>query len=114
MGKISAPVSISPDQVTGIFDCGVASLNEWLKRQALKNETTGASRTFVVCDGEQQVVGYYALATGSVIRREAPGKVRRGMPEPVPVLILGRLAVALPWQAAGIGSGLSKDLPTVT
>ncbi|MCH9689783.1 MAG: GNAT family N-acetyltransferase, partial [Gammaproteobacteria bacterium] len=83
-------------------------LDHWLKQCAIKNETEGASRTFVVHDN-QRVVGYYALATGSVAAHEAPGKIKRNMPNPIPVMVLGRLAVDLAWQKHGIGKGLLKD-----
>ena len=108
MGKITAPESISAAHILTDFDCGVSSLNDWLKRQALKNELSGASRTFVSCK-DQQVIGYYALAAGSVNRREAPGKIKRKMPEPIPVMILGRLAIDIQWQNKRIGQGLLKD-----
>lgn len=110
MGKITAPVPIAASHCLAAFDCGVVSLNEWLRRQALKNEIAGVSRTFVVCDADgATAVGYYALAVGSVIRQEAPGRIRREMPEPIPVMVLGRLAVALEWQGEGIGVGLLRD-----
>ena len=108
MGKITTPAPIAASHCIAAFDCGVVSLNEWLRRQALKNELAGASRTFVVCDGTT-VVGYYALAVGSVIRQGAPGRIRRGMPEPIPVMVLARLAVALDWQGKGLGIGLLRD-----
>ena len=108
MGKITAPAPIAASHLIAAFDCGVTSLNEWLRRQALKNEIAGASRTFVVCDGAT-VIGYYALAVGSVIRQGAPGRVRRGMPEPIPVVVLARLAVAPEWQGKGLGVGLLRD-----
>lgn len=90
------------------FDCGVSSLDQWLRRQALKNEALGASRTFVVCFGKE-VAGYYALATGSVLRQQAPGKIKREMPDPIPVMVLGRLAVDRKWQGSGLGSSLLRD-----
>ena len=105
---ISPPAPLTPEHLLAEFDCGVATLNEWLKRQALANEAMGASRTFVVCEG-RQVIGYYALATGSVRREEAPGQVKRRMPEPIPVIILGRLAVDRRWQGKQVGQGLLKD-----
>ena len=108
MGKITAPAPIGPGHILVGFDCDAPVLNDWLLRLALKNEETGASRTFVVCS-ERQVIGYYALAAGSVHRQEAPGKIRRGMPEPVPVMVLGRLAVDRRWQGQDIGRGLLKD-----
>lgn len=108
MGKISAPASLSSQHDARSFDCGIFSLDDWLRKQALKNEVSGVSRTFVVCDG-QRVVGYYALATGSVSRQQSPGKLRRKMPDPIPVIVLGRLAVDLHWHGKGIGTGLLKD-----
>ncbi len=108
MGKLTAPTAIDSEYNTDNFDCGIPSLDQWLRRQALKNEVSGASRTFVVCN-EKEVVGYYALATGSVIRQQAPGKIKRKMPDPIPVMVLGRLAVDRKWQGAGLGSGLLRD-----
>jgi len=108
MGKLTVPAPINMVHITDNFDCGVSSLDQWLRRQALKNEASGASRTFVVCFGKE-VVGYYALATGSVVRQEAPGKIKRKMPEPIPVMVLGRLAVDRHWQGSGPGSSLLRD-----
>ncbi|MDE8742662.1 GNAT family N-acetyltransferase [Pectobacterium polaris] len=86
------------------------SLDEWLKRKALKNQTIGASRTFVVCESSaNQVIGFYALATGSVQRQSVSGALRRNMPDPLPVLVLGRLAVDERYHRQGIGAGLLKD-----
>jgi GNAT superfamily N-acetyltransferase len=78
------------------------------KKRALKNNLMNASKTFVV-HKDNIVLGYYALATGSVTIDKAPGKVRRNMPNPIPVMILGRLAVHLDFQTLGIGKGLLKD-----
>jgi GNAT superfamily N-acetyltransferase len=83
-------------------------MNDWLRRRALPNETLGASRTFVICQ-DARVVGFYALATGSVSREEATDGTRRKMPEPIPVMVLGRLAIDVGWQKRGIGTGLLKD-----
>ncbi|MFK5892927.1 MAG: GNAT family N-acetyltransferase [Pseudomonadota bacterium] len=94
--------------MTDEFDCGEPVLNDWLRTRALKNENSGASRTFVVCQNNN-VAGYYVLATGSVMHQHAPSKVRRNMPEPIPVMILGRLAVSKQMQSAGLGRGLLKD-----
>src|SRR5258708_34104776 len=89
---VAAPEPLAPDHELDGFESGVASLDEWLKRRARRNEADGASRTFVVCAG-RRVVGYYCLAAGSGLHTAATGKVRRNMPDPVPVLLLGRLAV---------------------
>ncbi len=91
MADLAAPTPLLATHVTDEFDCGDPVINDWLQKQALKNESSGASRTFVVCQ-DNNVVGYYMLATGSVMHQHAPSKVRRNMPEPIPVIIFGRLA----------------------
>ena len=106
--SVGAPEHLTPDHNLSAFDCGHPGLNEWLKNRALRNEESGASRTYVVC-AERRVVGYYALATGGVALAGAPGRVRRNMPDPLPVMILGRLAVDRQWQGRSIGSGLLRD-----
>jgi len=108
MVELSAPTPLLATHMTDEFDCGEPVLNDWLRKRALKNENSGASRTFVVCQ-DNTVVGYYVLATGSVMHQHAPSKVRRNMPEPIPVMILGRLAVSKHMQSAGLGRGLLKD-----
>ncbi|MGB3221697.1 MAG: GNAT family N-acetyltransferase [Desulforhopalus sp.] len=108
MGEITAPEPILKTHSLDAFDCGNQTLNQWLKRQAMVNEMSGASRTFVICENSR-VIGFYALATGSVRREEAPGKIKRRMPDPIPVLVLGRLAVELSWQNRGVGAGLLRD-----
>lgn len=102
------PEPIKPTHDVEAFDCGNPTLNDWLRKRAKTSETSGASRTYVVCS-ENKVVGYYCLATGSVIRNDAPGKIRRNMPEPIPVMVLGRLAVDINHQNKDIGKGLVKD-----
>lgn len=108
MGKLTAPAPIEAVHTADNFDCGISSLNQWIRQQALKNELSGASRTFVVCI-EKEAVGYYALATGSILRQQAPGKIRREMPDPIPVMVLARLAIDCTWQKSGVGLGLLRD-----
>ena len=90
------------------FRCGEPELERWLTQRARRNQREGASRTFVVCDGPR-VIGYYCLAAGAVARAAAPGNIRRNMPDPVPVMVLGRLAVDSDWAGRGVGRGLLKD-----
>jgi GNAT superfamily N-acetyltransferase len=91
------------------FNCGNETLNDWLKKKALKNQKQGASKTFVICDGKL-VVGYYALATGSVERINAPKSLTRNMPNPIPVIVLGRLAIDQQFHGKKLGSALLKDV----
>ncbi|MEM8642967.1 MAG: GNAT family N-acetyltransferase [Cyanobacteria bacterium P01_G01_bin.54] len=90
------------------FCSGNHQLDDWLKRRALKNEWGGASRTYVLCI-EQVVIAYYCLANGAVTQAMATGRVRRNMPEPIPVLVIGRLAVDQRWQGQGLGRALLRD-----
>jgi GNAT superfamily N-acetyltransferase len=106
--SLSAPEKLRPDHDLSEFECGEPSLDHWLRQRALQNEESGASRTYVVCAG-RQVVGYYALAVGAVAHAEAPGRVKRNMPDPVPVMIIGRLAVHKDFQGKRIGPGLLRD-----
>jgi predicted N-acetyltransferase YhbS len=91
------------------FDSGVSELDDWLHRRARANQVSGASRTFVVCEGNR-VVAYYALASGAVKPPEAPGRFRRNMPDPIPVAVLGRLAIDQSYQGQGIGRALVRDV----
>lgn len=108
MGKISIPERLTASHQTSGFDCGTVSLNEWLNHRSLKNEQSGGSRTYVVCC-ENQVIGFYALAAGSVARAEATNRIKKNMPDPIPALVLGRMAVNCNWQRQNIGRGLLKD-----
>ncbi len=102
------PEPLSASHVLAGFDCGVASLNQWLVRRASANQISGASRTFVLCD-DTRVVGYYALASSAVAPAAAPGRLRRNMPDPIPVVVLGRLAVAISHHGQGLGRALFQD-----
>jgi GNAT superfamily N-acetyltransferase len=94
------------------FDCGKAPLNQFLKERALESEGRTA-RTYVVCASggidAGAVAGYYTLANGAVARKEMPSRIRHGLPNPTPVMVLGRLAVDLRHQGRGIGSGLLRE-----
>jgi GNAT superfamily N-acetyltransferase len=106
--SVGAPEHLEDRHDCAAFDGGVPELNDWLRQQARRNEATGASRTYVVCVGNR-VVGFHALATGCVARSAATGKVRRQMPDPIPVMVLGRLAVDTSYQGSGLGQGLLRD-----
>lgn len=106
--SVSAPEHLTAQHHVSTFNSGVPELDTWLTRRALHNEASGASRTYVV-SAEDRVVGYYALATGAVAQQQATSKVRRNMPEPVPVMVLARLAVDVAYQGRGLGSALLRD-----
>lgn len=84
-------------------------MDDWLKRRALPNQSSGASRTFVVADDAGVVMGYYALATGAVDHAAATSAIRRNMPDPIPVMVLARLAVDQRMRGKGLGADLLQD-----
>lgn len=108
MSGYSRPRPIRQDDETASFDSGEPSLDRYLQTRALSNHLQGASRCYVTCRGAR-VVGYYALAATSIRHRDAPGKVRRNMPEPVPAILLSRLAVDRKDQGLGLGKDLLRD-----
>lgn len=110
MGHVTAPEPLSSNHKLAEFTCGEAVLDDWLKQRGMKNQAQGAARTFVVCkQGTQNVAGFYSLATGSVNHAEATGSLRRNMPDPIPVIILARLAVDLSFRGKGLGADLLHD-----
>jgi GNAT superfamily N-acetyltransferase len=108
IGRLSAPEKLSPNHDLSQFQCGEPALDDWLKKRALQNEDIGASRTYVVCVGGR-VVAYYALAAGAVAHIAAAGRVRRNMPDPVPVIVIGRLGINQSMQGQGLGPALLRD-----
>ncbi|QDH68755.1 GNAT family N-acetyltransferase [Marilutibacter alkalisoli] len=106
---LSAPSPLNDEHRLDDFRCSAPELTKWLLERARQNQASGASRCFVVCDEQQHVVGYYALAAGAVSHGDVPGRIRRNMPSPIPVIVLGRLAVHADWVGQGIGQGLLKD-----
>ncbi len=107
--KLSPPQPLTAKHLLDGFSCGEPSLDNWLKRRALANHLSGASRIFVVVDPELCVMGYYALAAGAVAHQEATSAVRRNMPDPVPVMVLARLAVDVRAQGIKLGGALLQD-----
>lgn len=106
---LHSPVLLQQDHHTHSFACGETVLDEWLKRRALANNISGASRTFVVADDNHEVMGYYALAAGAVTHLESTRSIRQNMPDPVPVMVLARLAVDVRAQGMKLGAALLGD-----
>jgi GNAT superfamily N-acetyltransferase len=104
----SQPRPIAEDYNTSSFDCGEPSLNDYLSKRALGNYVQGASRCYVSCR-DARVVGYYALASASIQHADVTGKMRRNMPDPLPAILLSRLAIDRPEQGSGLGKNLLRD-----
>ena len=109
--SVSAPEHLAAEHDVSAFDSGTPELDNWLRRRALANEALGASRTYVVTDGGR-VVAFYALANGAVAHKDVSAKSRRNMPDPIPVMVLARLAVDSAYQKQGLGSAPLKGRAT--
>ncbi|HSY26940.1 MAG TPA: GNAT family N-acetyltransferase [Burkholderiaceae bacterium] len=107
--QLNSPEPLSTSHRVDDFECGEAVLDDWLKRRALANQLSGASRTFVVADQNNRVCGYYAIAVGAVSHQMATSSIRRNMPDPIPVMVLARLAVDRQAQGMQLGASLLQD-----
>lgn len=105
---LTPPAPITSGHELANFDSGESSLDEWPKKRALKNHGAGASRCFVLCAGAS-VIGYYSLSAGAISHEAAPKAMPRNMPHPLPVLLLGRLAVDRRYHNQGLGRSLLRD-----
>lgn len=100
---------LQPHHTVESFDCGQAALNRFLQKHALHNQHSGGSQTYVGV-ADEAVIGYYALAVGSVEQEQAPERVKKGLAKhAIPIMLLTRLAVDLRWQKQGVGAALLKD-----
>jgi GNAT superfamily N-acetyltransferase len=123
------PVGIEQRHRVEDFRCGVGSLDEWLRRHALQSHRSGGSRVFVATEDsraaeagrtpredreDREVAGYYALAAGAVMPKDAPARVLRGLAgnQAVPVILLGRLAVDRRFQGRRLGRSLLQNATT--
>ncbi|RDV43859.1 histone acetyltransferase [Leifsonia sp. ku-ls] len=110
MTDFRSPRPLKVGDIASEFDCGVPALDRWLRAWARRNEGSGASRTFVSVDADtQRVAGYYCLSASSLIRDGIPEALGREMPNPVPVALLGRLAVDRRYSGEGLGRSLLQD-----
>ncbi|MCW5706920.1 GNAT family N-acetyltransferase [Shinella sp.] len=106
---MTVPGPLDASHLLDSFDCGKASLNDWLVRHARQGQSSGSAKTFVVAE-DRSVVGYFSLTVGQIDSLEAPERVRKGMGAyPVPVVILARLAVDLRLHGHGMGVGLLQE-----
>jgi GNAT superfamily N-acetyltransferase len=106
--SLSRPEPLSEAHDLTAFSSGVDILDDWLRRRARANQAGGASRTFVIAESGK-VIGYYALASGGIMAAASVGRFRRNMPDPIPIAILGRLAVDRSRQGRGLGRALFRD-----
>jgi len=105
---LQAPTRLSEHHQLDGFSSGEAVLDTWLTNRAMTNHLTGVSRTYVATDGDR-VVGYYCLSSAAMGLKEAPRSMRHGMPDPLPMVLMGRLAVDTRYKGQGLGRALLFD-----
>ena len=108
MGPLEPPEPLTSRHDISQFSSGVPALDAWLRGKARLNEAKGGARTYVVCEGNR-VAGFYSLAASAVEQRRVSSRVGRNMPDPVPVILLGQLAVDEAYQSRRLGSDLMVD-----
>ncbi|EBS2696320.1 GNAT family N-acetyltransferase [Salmonella enterica subsp. enterica serovar Newport] len=111
--NVTAPELLNKEHILQSFDCGNDVLSDWLRRRAMKNQHLNASRTFVIClECTKRVVEYYSIATGSISHVDLGRSLHQNMPDPVPVVLLGRLAIDKCTQGQNFGKWLLNDAVT--
>jgi ribosomal protein S18 acetylase RimI-like enzyme len=105
------PELLRSDHEVADFDCGSEAQTTWLRRHALQAQQADSARVYVVCrSATRQVVGYYAIAAGSVAHDSASPRVAKGLGRyPIPVVVLTRLGVDMAEQGRGLGLNLVRD-----
>jgi GNAT superfamily N-acetyltransferase len=107
MAGLTPPRPLATDDDRDAFDCGRESLNNWLRRHAWRNQQDGTSRTSVICDLTTGVIAaYVTLSTGQIERAHLPKSAQRNRPDPIPIILLGQLAVDRRYQGHGCGRSL--------
>jgi GNAT superfamily N-acetyltransferase len=110
LSDFARPRPITVDDDWSAFRCGEPTLDDWIQLRALKNERVGASRTFVTIErGAGVIAGYYCLSASSLTHEAATSALRRNTPDPIPVILIGRLAVDKKFAGTGLGASLLQD-----
>jgi len=110
--KLGSPELMARRHQVDDFECGDAQLNDWLRQRALASQLGRRRCTYVVSDDEGLVRGYYTLSAGGVSFAVNSGKSRRSMPDPVPVMVLVRLAIDQEARDEDLAVSLLKDAVT--
>jgi GNAT superfamily N-acetyltransferase len=107
--QLTKPQLLSATDNLSSFASTNREMNDWLHKHALVNQNSGASKTYIIATTEGQIVSYYSIAAGAVARQSAIRSLRHNAPDPIPVGVIGRLAVDKEWSGRGVGAGLLKD-----
>ena len=102
------PEPLNPDHSVSEFSCGRPELDDWLRKWAMANQLSGGTKTHVVVE-DGRVIGYDALATAAVAHSNVRSRTRRNLPDPMPAVILARMAVDEKHRRSGLGSALLQS-----
>ena len=106
---ITEPIDPIPPNKLKTFSCGNLELDDYLKRYAKKNDKKDIAKTFVYIDRDS-VIGFYSISMSSIAFHDLPEKHKTGIPKyPIPVALIGKLAVDSRYQGREIGSALLVD-----
>jgi GNAT superfamily N-acetyltransferase len=106
--ELRRPAPLDPDRHDREpFDSGEPILDEWLRRYAGQNRRRDTAATWVIADTNNVVLAYASVAMTAVDRSGAPDALAKGAPDPVPALLLGRLAVDRRFSSIGLGTALT-------
>jgi GNAT superfamily N-acetyltransferase len=108
IASLSPPELLVDRHDISAFESGEPAPDDWLRRRARANQMSGAFRTYLFAENNS-VIGYYSIAAGAIAVSEAPGRVRRNMPDPIPMTVLGRLAIDRAWKRRGLGRLMLRD-----
>jgi GNAT superfamily N-acetyltransferase len=107
MAEITPPRPLAETDDRSGFDCGRESINQWFRRHAWANHAAGISRANVICDAATgRIIGYVTLSAGQIERAALPRPQQRNKPDPVPVTLLGQLAIHKDHQGRGYARSL--------
>ena len=101
-----------PGAIRDNFDCGIPQLNEYLQKYAKQNHKKGIAKTWIAVpqSGNNEVLGYYSISMAELKQESLPTQLTKGLPRyPIPVIRIGKLAVAQTMQGKGLGETLLVD-----
>ena len=100
------PLSIEHRELLNSFDCQSNVINDWLKKHAMKNQLAGVSRTYLVFDDNNFLAGYFSVRVGVIDHSVLSAAFKKNLPNPLPILLLGRLGVDVKYQGLGLAKAM--------
>jgi GNAT superfamily N-acetyltransferase len=107
----SHPRPLQENDIRDGFDCGRSSMNIWFQRNGWNNHINGISRVTLITENESGSIAAYATLSAAQIQRAfLPKPDQRNRPDPIPVTLLGQLAVDVRFQKRGLAADLLQAM----